>query len=138
MVVFSSGQTAEQLNKIQTYEVESRFSGWLGVFINGIVILAYINQFFFFFFFSPKYLLFRFNTVWFADDTHRALCIEIRGTDSSVRVRQIKVLGIVSGESLAYGRQYSYSTIQHRQCENETLKVFRSITFQVRYNWRKL
>ncbi|VVC32964.1 Zinc finger, RING-type,Zinc finger, RING/FYVE/PHD-type,APC10/DOC domain,Galactose-binding [Cinara cedri] len=99
MVVFSSGQTVEQLNKIQTFEVENRFSGWLGVFIH--------------------------------DDTHRVLCIEIRGADPCVRVRQIKVLGTVSGESLAYGRQYSYSTIQHRQCENETLKVFRSITFQV-------
>lgn len=70
--------------------------------------------------------------VLFADDTHKVLCIEIRSADASVRVRQIKVLGIVSGESLAHGRQYNYSTIQHRQCENETLKVFRSITFQVR------
>lgn len=38
MVVFSSGQTADQLNKIQTIDVESRFSGWLGVFINGMVV----------------------------------------------------------------------------------------------------
>lgn len=58
----------------------------------------------------------------------------MRGTDTSVRVRQIKVLGTVSGQSLTYGRQYSYSTVQHRQCENETLKVFRSITFQVNKN----
>jgi hypothetical protein len=35
MVVFSSGRTTEQLNKIQTIDVENRFSGWLGVFING-------------------------------------------------------------------------------------------------------
>lgn len=68
----------------------------------------------------------------FIDDSHKVLCIEIRGSDTAVRVRQIKILGTVSGESLAYGRQYSYSSIQHRQCENETLKVFRSITFQVR------
>lgn len=58
----------------------------------------------------------------------------MRGTDTSVRVRQIKVLGTVLGQSLTYGRQYSYSTVQHRQCENETLKVFRSITFQVNKN----
>lgn len=55
----------------------------------------------------------------------------MRAADTSVRVRQIKILGTVSGECPAYGRQYSYSTIQHRLCENETLKVFRSITFQV-------
>jgi len=36
-VVFSSGQTAEQLNKIQSIDVEHRFTGWLGVFINGNV-----------------------------------------------------------------------------------------------------
>lgn len=68
----------------------------------------------------------------FTDVSHKVFFIEMRSTDSSLRVRQIKVLGSVSGESLAYGRQYNYSTIQHRQCENETLKVFRSITFQVR------
>lgn len=66
------------------------------------------------------------------DDCHKVLSIEVRGTDTSVRVRQIKVLGTDSEESVSYGRQYSYSTIQHRQCENETLKVFRSITFQVK------
>lgn len=69
---------------------------------------------------------------FFIDDSHKVLSIEIRGADTSVRVRQIKVLGTVSEEPLSYGRQYSYSTIQHRQCENETLKVFRSITFQVK------
>ncbi|XP_060843295.1 E3 ubiquitin-protein ligase MYCBP2 isoform X2 [Rhopalosiphum padi] len=98
-VVFSSGQTTEQLNKIQTIDVDTRFSGWLGVYIQ--------------------------------DHSHKVLCIEVRGGDTSVRVRQVKVLGTVSGDSLPYGRQYNYSTIQHRQCENETLKVFRSITFQV-------
>lgn len=35
MVVFSSGQTVEQLNKIHTVDVENRFSGWIGVFIHG-------------------------------------------------------------------------------------------------------
>lgn len=68
----------------------------------------------------------------FADHSHKVLCIELRGADASVRVRQIKVFGTVSGNYLAHGRQYSYSTVQHRQCESETLKVFRSITFQVR------
>jgi len=35
MVIFSSGQTIEQLSKIQTIDVDSRFSGWLGVYIHG-------------------------------------------------------------------------------------------------------
>lgn len=100
-----------------------------------MVLLFYINTLTERFF--SKYLAFKITLISFIDDTHRVLCIELRSTDTSVRVRQIKILGIVSGESLAYGRQYSYSTIQHRQCENETLKVFRSITFQVRNIYNK-
>lgn len=42
MIIFSSGQTVEQLNKIQTIDVENRFSGWLGVFIHGILLNYYI------------------------------------------------------------------------------------------------
>lgn len=45
MVVFSSGQTGEQLNKIQTMDVENRFSGWLGVFIHGnIYVYIYTHR----------------------------------------------------------------------------------------------
>lgn len=42
MVVFSSGQTVEQLNKIQTMDVENRFSGWLGVFIHGNINIYFL------------------------------------------------------------------------------------------------
>lgn len=124
MAIFSSGKTVDQLNKIQSVEVGNRFSGWLGVFIHGTHLIRLFN-----------YLLYVIIILdIFIDDTHKVLCIEMRAQDTSVRVRQIKVLGTVSEESQAYGRQYSYSTIQHRQCENETLKVFRSITFQVNKN----
>lgn len=132
MVVFSSGQTVDQLNKIQTIDVESRFSGWLGVFINGMVVDT-ITEIDSSLSSLTSYIRCNYLNCFLADDSHKVLGVEIRGTDTSVRVRQIKVLGTVSGECLAYGRQYSYSTIQHRQCENETLKVFRSITFQVRH-----
>lgn len=49
----------------------------------------------------------------------------------SVRVRQIRVLGEIEGESLKVGKQYNASTIQQRNCEAETLRVFRLITSQV-------
>lgn len=48
-----------------------------------------------------------------------------------MRVRQIRVLGEISDESLRVGKQYSAITIQQRNCEAETLRVFRLITSQV-------
>ncbi|KAG0697765.1 E3 ubiquitin-protein ligase MYCBP2 [Chionoecetes opilio] len=61
------------------------------------------------------------------------MVVELRGPDQSVRVRQVRVLG--SGEGEGGGmrplRQHSPLTIQHRACEQETLKVFRLITGMV-------
>ncbi|XP_050423071.1 E3 ubiquitin-protein ligase MYCBP2 isoform X2 [Adelges cooleyi] len=99
LVIFTCGPSIDKLKKIKSSEVENRFCGWIGAFIQ--------------------------------DDSQKVICIEMRGLDTCVRLRQVKVLGSVTGESQVHGRQYSYSTVQHRLCENETLKVFRSITFQV-------
>lgn len=57
--------------------------------------------------------------------------MELKGPDNSLRVRQIRVLGEIEGESLKVGKQLSAQTIQQRNCEAETLKVFRLITSQV-------
>ncbi|EFA00365.2 E3 ubiquitin-protein ligase MYCBP2-like Protein [Tribolium castaneum] len=57
--------------------------------------------------------------------------LELKGPDNSVRVRQIRVLGKIEGESLKVGKQYNAATIQQRNCEAETLRVFRLITSQV-------
>lgn len=57
--------------------------------------------------------------------------LELKGPDNSVRVRQIKVLGNIEGESLKIGKQYSSSMLQQKNCETETLRVFRLITSQV-------
>lgn len=57
--------------------------------------------------------------------------LELKGPDNSLRVRQIRILGEVEGESTKVGRQHSAMTIQQRNCEAETLRVFRLITGQV-------
>ncbi|XP_060534839.1 E3 ubiquitin-protein ligase MYCBP2 isoform X2 [Cylas formicarius] len=57
--------------------------------------------------------------------------LELKGPDNSVRVRQLRVLGRVEGEPLKVGKLYSAATIQQRNCEAETLRVFRLITSQV-------
>lgn len=41
------------------------------------------------------------------------------------------MLGEITGESLKIGKQYNAITIQQRNCESETLRVFRLITSQV-------
>lgn len=56
----------------------------------------------------------------------------MKGPDNSLRVRQIRILGEIEGESLKIEKQLNAQTIQQRNCETETLKVFRLITSQVR------
>ena len=65
------------------------------------------------------------------DPRHVVVGLELKGPDNSLRVRQIRVLGEIKGESLKVGKQMSALTIQQKNCEAETLKVFRSITSQV-------
>ncbi|XP_044762914.1 E3 ubiquitin-protein ligase MYCBP2 [Coccinella septempunctata] len=57
--------------------------------------------------------------------------VDLKGPDNSVRVRQIRVLGKVDSESLRVGKQFNSYTIQQKNCEAETLRVFRLITSQV-------
>ncbi|XP_076623337.1 MYC binding protein highwire isoform X2 [Colletes latitarsis] len=65
------------------------------------------------------------------DLRHVVVGLELKGPDNSLRVRQIRILGEVEGEILKLGTQLSAQRIQQRNCETETLKVFRLITSQV-------
>lgn len=57
--------------------------------------------------------------------------MELKGPDNSVRVRHVRLLGRIEGESLKVGKQLNTMTIQQKNCEAETLRVFRLITSQV-------
>ncbi|KAM8976197.1 E3 ubiquitin-protein ligase MYCBP2 isoform 3-T3 [Pelodytes ibericus] len=57
--------------------------------------------------------------------------IELKGPENTLRVRQVKVLGWKDGESIKIASQMSASVAQQRNCESETLRVFRLITSQV-------
>lgn len=70
--------------------------------------------------------------LYFIDPRHVIVGLKLKGPDNSLRVRQIRILGEIEGESLKIGKQLSAQTIQQRNCEAETLKVFRLITSQVR------
>ena len=59
------------------------------------------------------------------------LRLELKGPDNTLRLRQVKVLGQVTGESLRVGGQKSAAVIQQKNCESETLRVFRLLTSQV-------
>lgn len=62
---------------------------------------------------------------------HVNISLELKGPDNSLRVRQIRVLGEIEGESLKLEKQLKSMAIQQRNCESDTLKVFRLITSQV-------
>uniref|UniRef100_W5MG48 E3 ubiquitin-protein ligase MYCBP2 n=1 Tax=Lepisosteus oculatus TaxID=7918 RepID=W5MG48_LEPOC len=57
--------------------------------------------------------------------------IELKGPENTLRVRQVKVLGWKDGESIKIAGQISSSVAQQKNCEGETLRVFRLITSQV-------
>ncbi|XP_062904556.1 E3 ubiquitin-protein ligase MYCBP2 isoform X16 [Mobula hypostoma] len=57
--------------------------------------------------------------------------IELKGPENTLRVRQVKVLGWKDSESIKIGGQISASVAQQKNCEAETLRVFRLITSQV-------
>lgn len=65
------------------------------------------------------------------DPRHVIVGLKLKGPDNSLRVRQIRILGEIEGESLKIEKQLNAQTIQQRNCETETLKVFRLITSQV-------
>lgn len=57
--------------------------------------------------------------------------IELKGPDNTLRLRQVKVLGTQEGESIYIGKKVTAIQIQQKNCEAETLKVFRLLTSQV-------
>lgn len=67
---------------------------------------------------------------------HTHFRIELRGLENTLRVRQVKLLGIAVGakgevKSGVSSKLTNAGLIQQRNCETETLRVFRLITGQV-------
>ncbi|TRY68163.1 hypothetical protein DNTS_006161 [Danionella cerebrum] len=62
---------------------------------------------------------------------HHVIKIELKGPENTLRVRQVKVLGWKEGDSIKIAGQISAGVAQQKNCEAETLRVFRLITSQV-------
>ncbi|KAG7255545.1 hypothetical protein CRUP_033641, partial [Coryphaenoides rupestris] len=62
---------------------------------------------------------------------HLVIKVELKGPENTLRVRQVKVMGWKEGESIKIAGQISASVAQQKNCEAETLRVFRLITSQV-------
>ncbi|XP_071198103.1 E3 ubiquitin-protein ligase MYCBP2-like isoform X18 [Salvelinus alpinus] len=67
----------------------------------------------------------------FPGGDHHVIKVELKGPENTLRVRQVKVLGWKAGESIKIAGQISASVAQQKNCEAETLRVFRLITSQV-------
>lgn len=74
-----------------------------------------------------------------ADESFTHFRLEFRGPESTLRVRQVKLLGIpVVPDEINYKQNPKLTNsfqIQQRNCETETLRVFRLITAQVSNIW---
>ena len=101
-VTFKVGKSTDDVQAVaKQVDVESRFAGWINCFLDT----------------NPE---------------HSVVKIELKGPDNTLRVRQIKALG---GAGFFGGPEKDLNpalvTIQQRNCEAETLRVFRLITGQV-------
>ncbi|XP_042905925.1 E3 ubiquitin-protein ligase MYCBP2 isoform X1 [Parasteatoda tepidariorum] len=66
------------------------------------------------------------------DGKFSCIRLELKGPDNTLRLRQVKVLGVQEGESSIHiGKNVTATQIQQKNCEAETLKVFRLLTSQV-------
>ncbi|RXG67212.1 Transmembrane protein [Armadillidium vulgare] len=105
-VVFKCGSCAEDIAIIHQLDVETRYAGWVHTYLTEKQVTSSVYA-------------------------------ELRGPDQSVRVRQIRVMGFdPSGGERGVVTQRGFKhcspiTLQHRMCEQETLRVFRLITSQV-------
>lgn len=59
------------------------------------------------------------------------LQLELKGPDQSLRIRQVKVLGLQAGEENFLPVKKTAADLQQDNCEAETLRVFRILTAQV-------
>lgn len=107
-VTFKAGKTIEDVQTIKTADVESRFAGWVSCFLD-----------------NPDFMVAK---------------IELKGPDNTLRIRQVKALGSKREDSKQQqqlqaghrrGTGNEICSIQQRNCEAETLRVFRLITGQV-------
>ena len=104
LVTFKSGTSLDDVRTVKQCDVESRFAGWITCFIE-----------------DPK---------------HTCVKIEVKGPDNSLRLRQFKAIGLKRAEGKgepedAFDDRVKFtelSSIQQRNCETETLRVFRLIT----------
>lgn len=103
-ISFYGGQSLGDTTLIKSYDVNSKTGSWISTYVS--------------------------------DDTFIHFRIELKGGET-LRVRQVKLLGEMSvgeedgGMLKALPKQTNTAQIQHRNCETETLRVFRLLTAQV-------
>lgn len=64
----------------------------------------------------------------------KAVKVELKGPDNTLRVRQMKILGIpaeVEGDQLVERSSATTTLVAQRKCENETLRIFRLLSSEV-------
>jgi E3 ubiquitin-protein ligase MYCBP2 len=97
-----SGASETQTAKLKLTEIENRFAGWVHCVL-------------------PS-----------SEVSLKCIKLELKGPDNTLRLRQIKVLGVSAAKSQDNAKPVINSIqIQQANCEAETLRVFRLLTSQV-------
>ncbi|KAH8041514.1 hypothetical protein HPB51_016959 [Rhipicephalus microplus] len=103
-ITFKFGPNLEEVQKLKQMDVEGQFQGWLSCVLPECMHIG------------PS------GSVW---------RLELRGPENTLRIRQIKVLGHCPGSATHNHGECRSLCIQQRNCEAETLRVFRLLTSQV-------
>ncbi|XP_077518796.1 MYC binding protein highwire isoform X2 [Amblyomma americanum] len=103
-ITFKFGPNVDEVQKLKQMDVEGRFAGWLSCVLPDSSQVAASGS------------------VW---------RLELRGPDNTLRLRQVKVLGHGPGSGAETQGDCRSLYIQQRNCEAETLRVFRLLTSQV-------
>lgn len=103
-ITFKFGPNLEEVQKLKQMDVEGQFQGWLSCVLPESIHIG------------PS------GSVW---------RLELRGPENTLRIRQIKVLGHGPGSGTHNHGECRSLCIQQRNCEAETLRVFRLLTSQV-------
>ncbi|XP_050038840.1 E3 ubiquitin-protein ligase MYCBP2 [Dermacentor andersoni] len=103
-ITFKFGPTQEDMQKLKQMDVEGQFVGWLSCVLPETICIG------------PN------GSAW---------RLELRGPENTLRLRQVKVLGHSPRLGIDVHGECRSLCIQQRNCEAETLRVFRLLTSQV-------
>jgi len=127
------GLHPDEYSKIGQVEIDSRHFGWVWFPVDGKDFLSILKSI------LPskcsQILSLTDDTIILVSAEHiKVVKVELKGPDNTLRVRQMKVLGIpteAGAEQILDRSSAATALVAQRKCENETLRIFRLLSSEV-------